>query len=158
MRNVSLKRLLTKLTVLALAASPSTALAAQQTDEVTDIRLTIDREHLDPTDAALVLGRSLALALDRLAPLEATHLTASWALSPDPVRRAATANALEWMFPLVGDALVIDHLSRDPDPKIRAACARAAWVRRSTGGDLGVLDRLTHDPDPDVRAIALRAL
>src|SRR5262245_8027359 len=99
MRTISLKSLLTKLTVLALAASPSTALASQA-DEVTDVRLSIDREHLDADNAAILLGRSLALALDRLRPLEATHLTASWALSPDPVRRAAAANALEWMFPL----------------------------------------------------------
>jgi len=156
MRKVSLKRLLTKLTVLALAATPATTPIAYA-DEVTDVKLAVDREHLNDTDAAIVLGRGLALALDRLRPLEATHLASSWALAADPVRRGAVANALEWMFPLVGDALVLDHLSRDPDPKIRAACARAAWVRRSTGGDLGVLDRLASDPDPAVRAIAEQA-
>ena len=104
-----------------------------------------------------VVDERLALALGRLRPLEATHLASSWALADDPVRRSAVANALEWMFPLVGDDLVLDHLSRDRDPKIRFACARAAWVRRSTGGDHGVLDRLADDPDPEVRAIAIKA-
>jgi hypothetical protein len=61
------------------------------------------------------------------------------------------------MFPLVGDSIIIDHLSRDADPEIRAATARAAWIRRSTGGDPGVLERLTHDSDPEVRSIALHA-
>lgn len=155
MPKVSLKRLLTKLTVIALATAPATPIA--YADEVSDAQLAVDREHLDEADAALVLGRGLALALDRLRPLEATHLASSWALASDPVRRGAIANALEWMFPLVGDDLVLEHLSRDSDPKIRAACARAAWVRRSTGGDLGVLARLAEDPDPEVRAIAIRA-
>ena len=56
-------------------------------------------------------------------------------------------------FPLVGDALVIDHLSRDADPQVRAASARAAWARRP-GGDPGVLARLSADPDPEVREVA----
>src|SRR5262245_29757557 len=155
MRKISLRRLLTKLTVIALAAGA--APRAYASDEVTDVRLAVDHEHLDPRDAAVVLGRGLALALDRLSPLEATHLASTWALAADPVRRAAVANALEWMFPLVGDSLVLDQLSRDPDAKIRAASARAAWVSRYTGGDPGVLDRLVDDPDPDVRAIALQA-
>jgi len=153
MPTVSLKRLLTKLTVIALAATATPVAHA----EVTDTTLVVDREQLDVNDAASVLGRWLALALDKMAPLEATHLTATWSLAPDPVRRGAVAHALEWMFPLVGDGLVIDHLSRDPDPNVRAACARAAWVRRSTGGDVGVLARLRDDPDLNVRAIALQA-
>ena len=155
MPNISLKSLLTKLTVIALAVSPATPLA--YADEVSDAQLAVDREQLDETNAASVLGRGLALAFDRLSPLEATHLASSWALAADPVRRGAIANALQWMFPLVGDDIVLEHLSHDADPKIRAACARAAWVRRSTGGDLGVLARLAEDPDPEVRAIALRA-
>jgi hypothetical protein len=170
MPKISLRRLLSKLTVLALttsvaapaafAAEPRNPPAAADDDDL-DADLTIDREHLDPRDAALTLGRSLALALGEIRPLAATHLAATWALSHDPVRRLSLAYALEWtdpVRPLVGAAMVIDHLASDPDPSIRGAAARAAWARRTTGGDAGVLARLTDDPDPEVRAIALRAL
>jgi hypothetical protein len=51
----------------------------------------IDRERLDLRDAALMLGRSLAQALAELPKLEATHLATTWALSEDPLRRAAVA-------------------------------------------------------------------
>jgi hypothetical protein len=111
-------------------------------------------DHLQ-RDAAALLGRGLAIALDGMKPLDATHVASSWAVSPDPMRRIGIARALEWSFPLVGDGLVIEHLSHDPDPQVRAACARAAWIRRATGGDLGVLDRLARDPEPEVAAIAL---
>ncbi|MDB4955500.1 MAG: hypothetical protein JWO36_3069 [Myxococcales bacterium] len=162
MAKISLRRLLSKLTVLALSASPAAAStdvalsspSAFDDDADLDPRLTIDREHLDAHDAAAMLGRSLAHALAEMRPLGATHLAATWALAEDLVRRAAIANALEWAFPLVGDGIVIDHLSYDPDPAIRAATARAAWVRRATGGDHGVLARLAHDTDGEVRAIA----
>jgi hypothetical protein len=165
MSKVSLRRLLTKLTALALTTSvaPATADpvrdvagldAADGDDADLDASLTIDREHLDAHDAAQALGRSLAMALGELRPLTATHLAATWSLSSDPLRKLAVAHALGWTFPLVGDALVVDHLSRDPDPEIRAAAGRAAWARRATGGDLGVLARLSHDPDPVVRAVA----
>ena len=165
MSKVSLRRLLTKLTALALSTSvaPATADpvrdvpgfdATDAEDADLDASLTIDREHLDAHDAAVALGRSLAMALGELRPLTATHLAATWSLSSDPLRKLAVAHALEWAFPLVGDALVVDHLSRDPDPEIRAAAGRAAWARRATGGDPGVLARLSHDPDPAVRAVA----
>jgi len=179
MSKVSLRRLLSKLTALALSTSavgPAAAAAARDCpgldfsagsagssdpadaadgdDSDFDASLTIDREHLDPRDAACVLGRSLALALGEMRPLSATHLVATWSLSSDPVRRLAVAHALEWTFPLVGDAVAIDHLSNDADPAIRAAAARAAWSRRHTGGDLGVLARLASDADPTVRAVA----
>jgi hypothetical protein len=174
MSKVSLRRLLSKLTAIALTTSAvgpaaadalqtpgldvSDAPAADDADDSDlDPSLTIDREHLDAHDAAFALGRSLALALGELRPLAATHLAASWALSPDAVRRLAVGHALEWTFALVGDALVIDHLSRDADPAIRAASARAAWARRAVGGDPGVLARLRHDPDPAVRAVATAA-
>lgn len=91
------------------------------------------------------------MALDQIPALEATH----WARASDSLRRHGIARALEWSFPLVGDAMVIEHLSHDSDPAIRAACAQAAWVRRATGGDPAALDRLANDPDPNVRAIAL---
>jgi hypothetical protein len=158
MLTISLRRLLSKLAILAATASP--ALAASSTDRaVPDPALIcdgyIDAENVDSRDAAALLGRNLAIALERMRPLEATHVATSWALSRDPLRRHGVARALEWCFPLVGDDLVLDHLSREPDPAIRVACARAAWIRRATGGDPGVLDRLAVDPDPDVRAIAL---
>lgn len=170
MSKISLRRLLSRLTVLALTtsvAAPSAFAAktpppaCEDADGDLDADLTIDREHLDPRDAALTLGRSLALALGEIRPLAATHLAATWALSHDPVRRLSLAYALEWADParqLVGAALVIEHLAQDADPSIRGAAARAAWARRATGGDGGVLARLTADPDPEVRAIALRAL
>jgi hypothetical protein len=168
MSKISLRRLLTKLTVLALSTTAATAAEARTAeregcaecgddDNDLDPTLTIDREHLDAGDAALTLGRGLAQALGELRPIVATHLAASWALSADPVRRLAVANAMEWQFPLVGDDIVIDHLSRDADPQIRAAAARAAWSRRAAGGDANVLARLVEDPDPEVRAVAKSA-
>jgi hypothetical protein len=172
MSKVSLRRLLSKLTALALsttavgsagadlvAVEPGGGVvdAPDPEDDDLDASLQIDREHVDVLDAAAALGRSLALALTEMRPLSATHLAATWTLSGDPVRRLAVAHALEWTFALVGDALVIDHLSHDGDPAVRSAAARAAWARRQTGGDAGVLARLSHDPDPQVRAVAVSA-
>lgn len=156
MRKISLMRLLSKLAILAATATP--AMASPNDRVVPDPLLVadgvIDREHVDAQDAAALLGRNLAIALSRMEPLEATNIASTWALSPDPLRRVGVARSLEWQFPLVGDAVVLDHLSRDPDPAIRVACARAAWIRRGTGGDPGVLDRLVQDIDPEVRAAA----
>jgi hypothetical protein len=166
MSKVSVCRLLSKLTAIALSTTAAGAVAADSVheppelaaidanDAELDASLPIDREHLDAQDAASALGRSLALALGGMRPLSATHLAATWSLANDPIRRLAVAHALEWTFLLVGDGLVIDHLSHDSDPTIRAAAARAAWARRLTGGDPGVLARLSHDPDPRVRAVA----
>jgi hypothetical protein len=160
MPKISLRRLLSKLTVLALASSPAASTADPMRGEAEcelDSDTPIDREQVDPRDAAMMIGRRLAQALVEMRPLSATHLATAWALSVDPLRRASIAASLEWAFPLFGDAVIIEHLASDPDPSIRAAVARAAWVRRRTGGDLGVLARLSHDPDPDVRSIATRA-
>jgi hypothetical protein len=158
MRKVSLQRLLSKLAVIALATS-SPALASPGDQVTPDPELVadgmIDRGLVDKQDAAALLGRGLAVALDGMKPIDATHLASSWAVSADPMRRLGIARALEWWFPLAGDAVVIDHLSHDPDPAVRAAVARAAYIRRATGGDPGVLDRLARDPDPAVAAIAL---
>lgn len=160
MRRVSLRRLLTKLTALALStAAPAVAVAAPSAErarieEELDDDSPIDREHVDPRDAAVMLGRSLATALSELPALESIHLASTWALSEDPIRRHAVARSLEWTFTLMCDATIIDHLSSDADPAIRAAVARAAWVRRVSPA---VLDRLADDSDADVRAIALRA-
>lgn len=169
MSKVSLRHLLSKLTALALSTSAVGAAAADPRHEPPgfdavdaddgdlDASLQIDREHLDAEDAASALGRSLAMALGGMRPLSATHLAATWSLSSDSIRRLAVAHALEWTFLLVGDALMIDHLSHDSDPAIRVATARAAWARRQSGGDPGVLARLNHDPDPEVRAVAASA-
>jgi hypothetical protein len=155
MRKISLMRLLSKLAILAATATPA---MASHDRVVPDPLLiadgVIDREHVDERDAAALLGRNLAIALTRMEPLEATHIASTWALSPDPLRRVGVARSLEWQLPLVGDAVVLDHLSRDPDPAIRVAVARAAWIRRATGGDPGILDRLARDIDPAVRAVA----
>lgn len=153
MPKISLRHLVAKLTVLALATGAATTAHASITVDATpelDASLTLDRGHLDADDAAATLGRSLALALVGMRPLSATHLVATWALSDEPVRRHAVACALEWTFPLVGDVEAIEHLARDPDPTIRAAVARAAWMRRTPH----VLHRLVTDPDPYVRDIA----
>ena len=134
MRKIPLRRLLSKLTALALTASPAAAVAGPSAPPVardvdTDLDgdlasdLSIDGEHMDPRDAAATLGRSLALALSELRPLAGTHLATTWALADDPVRRLAVAHSLEWAFPLFGDIAILDHLSYDTDPAIRAAVA-----------------------------------
>ena len=161
MRRVSLRRLLSKLTVLALSTSalatakPVAAPCAHVVDDDLAADVPIDREHVAAHDAAAMLGRSLASALAGLPPLEAVHLATTWALSEDVLRREAVGRALEWTFPLYADALIIEHLSRDAEPALRATAARAAWVRRTASSD--VLDRLALDSDPEVRSIALRA-
>jgi hypothetical protein len=163
MSKVSLRRLLSRLTALALftgAVGPVSA-AGQDVQDVDDAELAgdlpIDAEQIDDLDAAAALGRGLALALSEMRPLSATQIASTWALSEHPVRRLAVAHALEWTFKLVGDDLIIDHLSRDPDAAIRLEVARAAWVRRTSGVDPSVLARLSDDPDPAVRATARRA-
>jgi hypothetical protein len=143
------------LAVLALSGSPGAASAAATPSAELDADVPIDRENLDPCDAASMLGRQLAHALCEQAPLEATHLATTWALSEDPLRRIALAHALEFPFRLVGDDVVLEHLASDPEAKVRAAVARAAWVRRPTLGT-DIVDRLTADPDPEVRSIARR--
>src|SRR5262245_47831224 len=96
MSTVSLRRLLSKLTALALTTSATTAVGAATVDPVgevagerdsldaddvdLDASLPIDREQLDTEDAASALGRSLALALAEVQPLSATYLAASWSL------------------------------------------------------------------------------
>jgi len=159
MPKVSIRRLLTRLAALALTTSVAmpAAAAASPIDAELTADVPVDREHIDELDAAAALGRGLALALAEMRPLDATHLASTWALSEHHVRRLAVAHALEWTFKLVGDDLIIEHLSRDTDPVIRKEIARAAWVRRAAGGDPGVLVRLADDPDPAVRSVALRA-
>ncbi|MBV8759920.1 MAG: hypothetical protein JO257_21700 [Deltaproteobacteria bacterium] len=150
MHRISLRRLLA---VLALSGSPGTASAAAAPSAELDANVPIDRENLDPCDAASMLGRQLAHTLCEQPPLEATHLATTWALSEDALRRIAIAHALEFPFRLVGDDVILDHLATDQDPTIRAVVARAAWVRRPTLGT-DIADRLALDPDPEVRSIA----
>ena len=171
MSKVPLRRLLSKLTAIALSTSAVGPAAAGEPlrdesalggdddgdDDELAADLAIDRGQLEPRDAAAALGQSLALALGELRPLSATYLVATWSLSDDPLRRLAVAHALAWRFRLLGAASAIDHLSRDGEPAIRAAAARAAWARRATGGDAGVLARLSADPDPQVREVATSA-
>src|SRR5437879_3493424 len=116
MSKVSLRRLLSKLTALALTTSAIGPAAAEpaparesDVDEDPDLgaETAIDREQVATGDAAAALGRSLALALAEVRPLRATHMVTTWALADEPLRRLAVAMALEWTFPLVGDALVI---------------------------------------------------
>jgi PIN domain nuclease of toxin-antitoxin system len=150
MHRISLRRLLA---VLALSGSPAAASAAALPHTELDADVPIDRENLDPSDAASMLGRQLAHALCGHSPLEATHIATTWALSEDPLRRLAIAHALEFPFRLVGADVVLDHLAHDPDAKVRAAVARAAWIRRPSLGT-EIVDRLSADPDPEVRSIA----
>lgn len=154
MHRISLRRLLA---VLALSGSPAAARTQPVVSAELDADIPIDREHLDQSDAAAMLGRQLAQTLGTQPGLEATHLASTWALSDDSLRRLAIGYALEWDFRLVGDDVILDHLSRDREAPIRAAAARAAWMRRTTGADVGILARLAHDEDPEVRAIASRA-
>jgi hypothetical protein len=145
-----LRALLGRLTMAAASVSAA-PLAAHAAAPIPDL----------PADDAGERGghaHSLAIALAHSAPLEAVSRACDWALAGDPARRLTVATALGWSFPLVGDDVIIDHLSRDDDTGIRAAAARAAWARRSTGGDAGVLDRLSADPAPEVREVAWLAL
>jgi hypothetical protein len=135
---ISLRRLLSKLTVVALASSPAASTAeppgsaqcASDDDGDLDSDLQIDREQVDPRAAATLLGRMLAHALGEMRPLAATHLATTWALSGDSLRRAGIAHALEHVFPLFGDRAILTHLGRDSDPYVRDVALRAASVRR----------------------------
>ncbi len=117
----SLKRILAKLAVLAMSASPAAAdpVAADDDCEL-DASNPIDRGQVDPRVAGTLLGNSLADALAEMPPLEATHLLTTWALSTDRLRRFAVVTALARVAPL-GTRSVLAHLVLDPDPDIRAA-------------------------------------
>src|SRR5262245_31645367 len=101
-------------------------------------------------NAAPADGHALAIRLQHSHPLDATRIAATDATATEAEVRRTIADALTWPFPLVGDALILDHLARDPDPEVRLAAARAAHARRDSGG-MAVLQALTHDPDPAVR-------
>lgn len=123
-------------------------------DEELDAALALDlRDGIESEDAAIALGRGLALAMQRMRPIEAMHVASTWSLSADTTRRLAVAHSLEWEFPLPAHDVVLDHLSRDPGTAVRAATARAAVAR----GTDEVIDRLAADTVPEVREIARTA-
>jgi hypothetical protein len=99
-------------------------------------------------------GQRLALRLQQAHPLDATRIAATDATAAAPEVRRAVADALAWVFPLVGDGLILEHLATDERPEVRLAVARAAHTRRA----FAVLERLTHDPDPEVREAAILGL
>lgn len=153
-----LRALLGRLTMAAASVSAA-PLAARAAAPIPDLPADDAGEVGDASDEVHgSRAHSLAIALAHSAPLEAVSRASEWALAGDPARRLTVATALGWSFPLVGDDMIIDHLSRDDDTGIRAAAARAAWARRATGGDPGVLDRLSSDPAPEVREVAWLAL
>jgi len=123
-------------------------------DEELDAALALDlRDGIESEDAAIALGRGLALAMQRMRPIEAMHVASTWSLSADATRRLAVAHSLEWEFPLPAHDVVLDHLSRDPGTAVRVAAARAAVARHTDE----VLDRLAVDTVPEVREIARTA-
>jgi CheY-like chemotaxis protein len=71
----------------------------------------------------------LAVELERMDPFDATAFAATAALAPEVRVRHLLAEALASPFRLVGDDVVLDHLSVDPDPDVRATAHQAAIVR-----------------------------
>ena len=110
MRKLPLRRLLSKLAVIALATSSAQASPIEQA--VPDPELVteafIDPGNVDTREAAALLGRGLAIALEHFEPIEATNVATRWALSPDPMRRVGVARAL--------DKMVRDILTELADP------------------------------------------
>jgi len=161
----ALRRLLGKLLFagIGVAAVPATADALDG-----DAEADTDDVVLDVVDAAIDFasdppdpvagGHALAVVLEHMHPLDRIRTAATAALSDRPEVRCALGESLTWIFPLVGDSVVIDHLSRDVEAGVRLAAARAALARRASGGDDGVLARLSHDPDPTVAEVAILAL
>ena len=141
-----LRRLIGRLTAATLGASAAAASTAQAA--ATAAAADIDDDPRHETAA-----HWLAISLEQMAPLPATYTACQWALSPDAAQRATIATALERSFRLVGDSVILDHLSRDPSTEIRLAVARAAWLRRPAVAD-EVLARLADDPSPEVREVA----
>lgn len=150
----ALRRLLGKLAFTTIGATAAPAAAQADVDETEAALRLIGADDPDASHS----GHTLAVLLERMHPLSATRTAATAAMSPRPELRIALGEALTWSFALVGDAVVIDHLSRDPVAEVRFAAARAAHARRASGGDDGVLVRLVDDPDPSVRQAAVLAL
>jgi CheY-like chemotaxis protein len=78
-----------------------------------------------PVDIAVDLG----VELRRMDPFDATAFATTAALAPEVRIRHLLAAALVSPFALVGDDVVLDHLSLDPDPDVRATAHRAAIAR-----------------------------
>jgi hypothetical protein len=140
-----LRRLIGRITAAALGATAAGASTAQAAATAAAADLDDPRHE--------TAAHWLAISLEQMQPLPATYTACQWALSPDPEQRATVATALERAFRLVGDSVILDHLSRDPSPAIRVAVARAAWIRQPALAD-EVLARLADDPSPEVREVA----
>jgi len=153
----ALRRLHGKLMFTTIGTAAAPAIAAASVADTDEVEAALDLIGADDPDAAHS-GHAFAILLERMHPLSATRAAATAAMSPRPEMRIAVGEALTWAFTLVGDDVVIDHLSRDPIPEVRFAAARAAHARRASGGDPGVLERLVEDPDPAVRQAAVLAL
>jgi hypothetical protein len=165
-RGGSLRRLLSHLLFASagVAAVPGIAAANAAGDSAADSDDVVE----DVVDAALDLagepddpvagGHALAVLLQHMHPLDAMRTAATAAMSSRAEVRCALGEALTWVFPLVGDSVVIDHLSQDAEVAVRFAAARAAFARRAGGGDDGTLARLSADPDPTVANAAILAL
>lgn len=122
-------------------------------DDIVDETVELMASADTPEQAAHVL----AIALELMTPMDATRAAATIALQPAAATRRALAEALGWVFPLVGDDVVLEHLAGDADPDVGFAVARAAHARRPSLGD-ELLGRLVADPDPRVAHTARFAL
>ncbi len=160
----AMRRLITQLVVATLGV-PAAALAAGADPEA-DLRDSAEPDddevaaalHLATGDSGGAGAHALAILFDHMRPIDATRAAATAALSPRVEVRAALGEALTWCFPLLGDSVVIDHLSRDPETRVRLAAARAAHARRTVIADPALLERLCADPEPSVRDAARLAL
>ena len=120
MHRISLRRLLA---VLALSGSPGVAAATPPTPwghapSSTRTSRSIASTSM-PNDAAAMLGRQLAHTLGEQQSARRDTPRVDVGADADALRRIAIAHALEWAFPLVGDDIVLDHLSHDANPKVR---------------------------------------
>lgn len=133
----SLDRLLARFLLAGAVAASADATAAPR-DDVPVVDQELDDESVgravevlassaDPVAAACELGAML----ERMSPFDATRTAAIAAVSRSVSVRRALAEALVSRFPLVGDDLVLDQLSRDPDPRVRTSASRAADIRRA---------------------------
>ncbi|HEU0033512.1 MAG TPA: hypothetical protein VFQ53_22930 [Kofleriaceae bacterium] len=109
------------------------------------------------TDDPVLAAHRVAIVLDQCSAFDATQAASSCALSDDPKVRRALAEALVWVFPLLGAGSILELLASDPLPEVRFAVARAAHARRLSIGD-HVLQRLMTDPDSLVSGAAAFAL
>jgi HEAT repeat protein len=165
-RSPGLGALLTRLLVAGLGLVAVPPLEAEAREREARIEAREDGD--DELDQALALAarpvepgtdrHAFAYLLEHLDGFDALRTAATAALSSRVEVRRAVAEALIRVFPLVGDDVLVDHLSRDEDVQVRFAAVRAAHARRASGGDHDVLERLQDDPNPFVARAATLAL